>query len=185
MDAGRGLVGGRPYLAKPVVLADMLACLERHLGDARSVAVRAIREGVLSALNRVDATGVEMFTQMRKLLAERGVTLHLVGLKLPVERVLDKAGALQESPLLKMYRTDADAFLDFLSTRSEVAVRSRLPGDRFHPLGARVAKRFKAMDANADGFLAEEERSFGRGVGDRALGEVGAALDDAIAAAAD
>jgi SulP family sulfate permease len=64
-------------------------------------------------INRVDATGVEMFTQMRKLLAERGVTLHLVGLKLPVERVLAKAGALQENPLLKTYRTDTEALLAF------------------------------------------------------------------------
>jgi SulP family sulfate permease len=30
-----------------------------------------------------------------------------------VERVLQKAGALQESPLLKMYRTDADALQAF------------------------------------------------------------------------
>ncbi|MBC5781765.1 SulP family inorganic anion transporter [Ramlibacter sp. USB13] len=64
-------------------------------------------------INRIDATGVEMFVQLRKLLAERGVTLHISGIKLPVERVLEKAGALQESPLLKMYRTDTEALLAF------------------------------------------------------------------------
>jgi sulfate permease, SulP family len=64
-------------------------------------------------INRIDATGVEMFGQLRKLLAERGITLHISGIKLPVERVLQKAGALQESPLLKMYRTDADALQAF------------------------------------------------------------------------
>jgi SulP family sulfate permease len=64
-------------------------------------------------INRIDATGVEMFGQLRKLLAERGITLHVSGIKLPVERVLVKAGALQEGPLLKMYRTDTEALLAF------------------------------------------------------------------------
>jgi sulfate permease, SulP family len=64
-------------------------------------------------INRIDATGVEMFGQLRKLLAARGITLHISGIKLPVERVLQKAGALQESPLLKMYRTDALALHAF------------------------------------------------------------------------
>jgi sulfate permease, SulP family len=64
-------------------------------------------------INRIDATGVEMFLQLRKLLAERGVTLHISGIKLPVERVLQRAGALQEGPLLKMYRTDAEALHAF------------------------------------------------------------------------
>ena len=60
-------------------------------------------------INRVDATGVEMFGQLRKLLAEKGITLHISGIKLPVERVLQKAGTLHATPLLRMYRTDAEA----------------------------------------------------------------------------
>lgn len=64
-------------------------------------------------INRVDATGVEVFTQMRKLLADRGVTLHISGIKLPVEKVLLAAGALEPGPLLRMYRTDTDALLAF------------------------------------------------------------------------
>lgn len=64
-------------------------------------------------INRIDATGVEMFGQLRKLLAERGITLHISGIKLPVERVLQKAGALAEGPLLKMYRTDTEALQAF------------------------------------------------------------------------
>ncbi|HEY0823045.1 MAG TPA: SulP family inorganic anion transporter [Ramlibacter sp.] len=59
-------------------------------------------------INRVDATGVEMFVQLRRLLAEKGIALHVSGIKLPVERVLRKAGALYESPLLRMYRTDSE-----------------------------------------------------------------------------
>jgi SulP family sulfate permease len=64
-------------------------------------------------INRIDATGVEMFVQLRRLLMERGITLHISGLKLPVERVLEKAGALAPGPLLKTYRTDTDALLAF------------------------------------------------------------------------
>jgi two-component system OmpR family response regulator len=31
VDAGRGLVGGRPFLAKPIVLTELIACLDQHL----------------------------------------------------------------------------------------------------------------------------------------------------------
>jgi SulP family sulfate permease len=64
-------------------------------------------------LNRIDATGVEVFGALRKLMAGRGITLHLVGLKLPVETVLRKAGELPDDPLLKTWRTDTDALLAF------------------------------------------------------------------------
>ena len=42
------------------------------------------------------------------MLAARGIHLHVSGLKLPVERVLEKAGVLVPGPLLSVYRTDAD-----------------------------------------------------------------------------
>ena len=64
-------------------------------------------------INRVDATGVEVFTGLRQWLAGQGITLHISGIKLPVERVLEKAGALQAGPLLQMYRTDTDALVAF------------------------------------------------------------------------
>ena len=64
-------------------------------------------------INRIDVTGVEMFAQLRNVLADRGITLHVSGIKLPVENVLKKAGALKESPLLVMYRTDTEALLAF------------------------------------------------------------------------
>lgn len=60
-------------------------------------------------INRVDATGVEALAKLETLLRERGVTLHISGMKLPVETVLRRAGCLQDHPLLKMYRTDAEA----------------------------------------------------------------------------
>lgn len=64
-------------------------------------------------INRVDATGVEVFGQLRRTLYERGITLHISGIKLPVERVLEKAGVLDPGPLLKLYRTDTEALLAF------------------------------------------------------------------------
>jgi SulP family sulfate permease len=64
-------------------------------------------------INRVDATGVEVFGQLRRLLAERGIRLHISGLKLPVERVLRKSDVLYDTPLLSVYRTDAEALLAF------------------------------------------------------------------------
>jgi SulP family sulfate permease len=64
-------------------------------------------------INRIDATGVEVFGHLRKTLAERGIQLHISGIKLPVERVLRKAGVLDDSPQLHMYRTDAEALQAF------------------------------------------------------------------------
>ena len=60
-------------------------------------------------INRVDATGVETFGQLHRQLSNRGISLHISGLKLPVETALRRAGELQESPQLKMYRTDTEA----------------------------------------------------------------------------
>ncbi|UUZ65876.1 sodium-independent anion transporter [Polaromonas sp. P1-6] len=60
-------------------------------------------------INRIDATGVELFMKLCSQLRQRGITLHISGMKLPVETALHRAGALDEGPLLKMYRTDAGA----------------------------------------------------------------------------
>src|SRR5207253_10046130 len=60
-------------------------------------------------INRIDATGVETFMQLRAMLERHGIALHISGIKLPVESVLKKGGALLPSPLLRMYRTDAEA----------------------------------------------------------------------------
>ncbi len=60
-------------------------------------------------INRIDATGVDMFAKLCSQLRQRGITLHISGMKLPVETALRRAGALDAGPLLKMYRTDAAA----------------------------------------------------------------------------
>ena len=64
-------------------------------------------------INRIDATGVEVFGQLRRHLAGRGITLHISGIKLPVETMLRRAGELKDDPLLKMYRTDVEALVAF------------------------------------------------------------------------
>ncbi|MEJ8826666.1 SulP family inorganic anion transporter [Variovorax humicola] len=60
-------------------------------------------------INRIDITGAEVFGSIRRALENEGVRLHLSGLKLPAQRVLERAGLLAPGPLLFVYRTDADA----------------------------------------------------------------------------
>ncbi len=86
----------------------------QHLGlhpNTRSVCLFA------QPINRIDATGLEVFSQVRRMLVERGITLHISGIKLPVERILIAAKELpgkdEEWPLLRMYRTDAEAVAAF------------------------------------------------------------------------
>ena len=61
------------------------------------------------AINRMDATGAEAFARLVSQLHQRRVTLHLAGMKLPVEKMLQAAGTLVPHPLLHTYRTDAEA----------------------------------------------------------------------------
>jgi SulP family sulfate permease len=60
-------------------------------------------------INRIDATGVETFATLLGQLTAQNITLHLVGLKLPVERSLKAAGLLEPASLLKIYRTESEA----------------------------------------------------------------------------
>ena len=60
-------------------------------------------------INRIDATGVETIGQLRRQLQAQGITLHISGIKLPVETALRLAGELPESPWLCLYRTDTEA----------------------------------------------------------------------------
>lgn len=64
-------------------------------------------------INQIDATGVEVFGQLRRHLASREITLHISGMKLPVEQMLERGGALAPDPLLRLYRTDLDALVAF------------------------------------------------------------------------
>jgi len=60
-------------------------------------------------INRIDASGVEAFQTLTQDLHRRGIALHISGIKLPVEKVLRRAGLLQPDSLLHLYRADAEA----------------------------------------------------------------------------
>ena len=70
-------------------------------------------------INWIDATGVEAFGRIEALLAGKAVTLHLVGIKLPVEHMLRGAGHLRARPGLHLYRTEAEALRACSALRGE------------------------------------------------------------------
>lgn len=88
------------------------SALDRYVTD-HLVSHPEITELCLMALpiNRIDITGVETFAALRAAMQARGGTLHVSGMKLPVEQVLRRAGLLEDGPGLRMYRTDAEALL--------------------------------------------------------------------------
>ena len=77
-----------------------------HLGQHTNVAHVCL---FALPINRIDATGVESLAKLEAMLRERGISLHISGMKLPVETVLRRAGCLQAHAGLHMYRTDAEA----------------------------------------------------------------------------
>jgi len=84
--------------------------LERHVAE-HLAAHPEVRQLCLFAqpINRIDVTGVEMFARLRGLLRTRAGTLHVSGLKLPVQQTLERAGALAPGPDLALYRADVQA----------------------------------------------------------------------------
>ncbi|WP_332748897.1 SulP family inorganic anion transporter [Hydrogenophaga sp.] len=60
-------------------------------------------------INWIDATGAEAFGRLREHLDDLRIELHLVGIKLPVEEVLKRAGYLDSGPRLHLYRTETEA----------------------------------------------------------------------------
>ncbi|MDP9899998.1 SulP family inorganic anion transporter [Variovorax ginsengisoli] len=67
-------------------------------------------------INRVDITGAEVFGSIRRLLESQGVRLHLSGLKLPAQQVLERAGLLTPGPMFFAYRTDAETLAALQAT---------------------------------------------------------------------
>lgn len=85
--------------------------LERAIGDHLSQHPD-VRHVCLFAqpINRIDATGVQAFSQLQRHLRKHDVVLHISGIKLPVEKALHRAGLLQTNDsYLRLYRTDAEA----------------------------------------------------------------------------
>lgn len=76
--------------------------LARH-HDTRHVCLLA------QPINRIDATGVDIFLKLVLQLQRHDITLHISGMKLPVEQVLLRSGDFHPGPRLVLYRTDAEA----------------------------------------------------------------------------
>ena len=82
------------------------AAIDQHLTrfpDTRYVCLFA------QPINRIDVTGVEAFVELRRSLTSKGICLYISGIKLPVEKALEKAGALAQDAYLHLFRTDPDA----------------------------------------------------------------------------
>jgi len=86
------------------------AAFERAIADhlAAHPDTRAVML-IAHPMNWTDATGADAFGRVRQQLRARGVTLHLVGLKLPVERVWRSAGHLEPGDDLRLHRTETEA----------------------------------------------------------------------------
>ena len=83
-------------------------------------------------INRVDITGAEVFGSIRRLLESRGVRLHVSGLKLPAQQVLERAGLLAPGPLLFTYRTDAEALASITQCGASPEVPAELSPSLAH-----------------------------------------------------
>lgn len=88
------------------------SALERYITDAlqKNPDIQSV---FLDAqpINRIDVTGVESFLRLRQSLQKQGICLHIGGLKLPVQEILERAGALTSGTDLKLYRTNAQALV--------------------------------------------------------------------------
>lgn len=76
-----------------------------HLGahpDTRAVCLFA------QSINRIDATGAEVFVKLCNRLRTHAIAFHISGMKLPVEQVLDAVGALTNRSIPRLHRTDAE-----------------------------------------------------------------------------
>ncbi|MEN9315586.1 MAG: hypothetical protein RIS35_1979 [Pseudomonadota bacterium] len=76
------------------------------------------------SINRIDATGAEVFVKLCNRLRAHGIAFHVTGLKLPVERVLDAVGALTNPSEPRLHRTDAELIAAVsIGTRDEGSPR--------------------------------------------------------------
>jgi SulP family sulfate permease len=89
--------------------------MDHAMADAGVRRVYLVAQGI----NRVDATGAEVFAGLRAQLAARGIGMVISGLKLPVEQVLRKAGALDAGPSLELHRTEVQALAALAAMESQ------------------------------------------------------------------
>lgn len=86
------------------------SALERTLSERLSANPQAHQVCLFAQpINRIDVTGVETFARLQALVQFHGSTLHLSGLKLPVEKVLRRAQVITDNSDLRLYRSDTEA----------------------------------------------------------------------------
>lgn len=106
----------QPSSSEWVSLAVWLALLSGFL----QVMLGVVRFGWLLAqsINSIDATGVETFARLRSQLALQKRELWIVGVKLPVETVLNNAGLLSSADSFRWISSDRE-LLSALGSKQE------------------------------------------------------------------
>lgn len=113
---------GLPRLAPNLYALRMDAALDFAAASAfeRAITERLAADHELrhvcvfaQSINRIDATGVETMAKIHAQLLARQVTLHVCGLKLPVENALRHSGVLPGAAMMATYRTEAEALKAF------------------------------------------------------------------------
>ncbi|WP_180682293.1 SulP family inorganic anion transporter [Tepidicella baoligensis] len=98
------------------------SALERAITDHLATHPETKRVVLLAQpINRIDATGVEVFARLRNQLAAQQREWWLVGVKLPVEQVLRAAGELDDTGALRMLATEDDLRAALSAVQSVVA----------------------------------------------------------------
>ncbi len=104
-------LGQRVYAMRMDAALDFAsaASFERQLFDA--LAARADVQHVClfaQPINWIDATGTQVLVNLHAQLKSKGITLHLSGLKLPLEKAFERSAVLQVGPFLKRYRSETE-----------------------------------------------------------------------------
>ena len=88
------------------------SALERNLSERLATSSQVSHVCLFAQpINRIDVTGVETFARLQALVQFHGSTLHISGLKLPVEKVLRSARVITDDTPLRLYRSDGEALL--------------------------------------------------------------------------
>jgi SulP family sulfate permease len=77
---------------------------------------------IAQAINRIDATGVEVFLRLRDQLLTQQCDWVVVGLKLPVERVLKAAGCLHQRAYFALYVSEAELLESLRMIKNNIKV---------------------------------------------------------------
>jgi SulP family sulfate permease len=104
-------LGERVYAMRMDAALDFAsaASFEKQVFDA--VAARPDVQHVClfaQPINWIDATGTQVLVNLHTQLHAKGITLHLSGLKLPLEQAFERGGVLQIGDHLKRYRSEAE-----------------------------------------------------------------------------